>query len=147
MPPTTPASVQVQALARDLYRIGPKQRRKLQANIGRIGQSALSDARSRAGAWSSRIPGAIEGKPVTDMTRGSVGYMIRVRLSAAPHGRAFEGLGQGGSFRHPVFGNRDVWVSQPTRPFVWPAVSGRRSQIQSACLSAFEDAARECGFR
>jgi hypothetical protein len=59
-----PASLQFSALARDLNRMGPVQRRRLKTEFTRIGQSALSDARSRAGAWSSRIPAAISSRSV-----------------------------------------------------------------------------------
>lgn len=141
-----PASIQFSALARDLNKMGPAQRRRLRTEFDRIGQAALSDARSRAGAWSRRIPSAISTRPITDTTRGRVGVELRVSKDKAPHARAFEGLGQGGSFRHPVFG-RDKWVTQATRPFVWPAARGRAADAQRAVQQTFEDAARECGFR
>lgn len=141
-----PASIQVSQLARDLNRMGPIQRRNMRGAFERIGQAALSDARSRAGAWSSRIPAAISFRSITDTTRGRVGGELRVSKDKAPHARAFEGLGQGGKFRHPVFG-RDRWVAQNTRPFVWPAVRGRAVEMGRAVEQTFEAAARECGFR
>lgn len=131
--------------------MGNVQRRMLAANIARVGQSALSDARSRAGGFSRRIPSAITGKPIVDATRGRVGYELRVDVSeAVPHGRVFEGISQQGSsgyFRHPVFGNTERWVSQPTRPFLWPAARGRTADMRSGVEQAAEDAARACGFR
>ncbi len=127
------------------------QRRELRAVFARVGQAALSDARSRAGAWSSRIPSAITGKPIVDMGRGRVGFELRVDVSeSVPHGRVFEGISQQGSasyFRHPVFGNEDVWVSQPTRPYLWPAVRGRAADLRRGVEQAVEDAARAAGFR
>lgn len=119
-------------------------KRRMRAEFTRAGQGALSDARSRAGSWSRRIPAAINGKPESSGDR--VGYTLRVSVAKAPHARAFEGLGQGGSFRHPVFG-RDRWVDQNTRPYVWPAVRGRSAGMNAAIGAAYEDAARECGFR
>lgn len=56
-------------------------------------------------------------------------------------------MGQGGTFRHPVFGNREEWVSQATRPYAWPAIRGRIPQITADVGTAYENAARECGFR
>jgi hypothetical protein len=62
-----------------------------------------------------------------------------VRVSASvPHARPYEGISQQGStsyFRHPVFGNRENWVSQATRPYAWPAVLGRRDDANSGGAS------------
>lgn len=127
------------------------QRRMLRTELTRIGQSTVSDARSRAGAWSRRIPSTITGKPIVDAGRGRIGFELRVDVSeAVPHGRVFEGISQQGSstyFRHPVFGNTERWVSQPTRPFLWPAARGRAADMRRAVEQTVEDAARACGFR
>lgn len=143
---SAPASLQFDQLARDLNRMGPVQRRLLQAAFTRIGQSALSDARSRAGAWSSRIPAAISTRAITDTTRGRIGVELRVSKTQAPHARAFEGLGRNDTFRHPVFG-RSRWVDQKTRPFMVPAAQGRAADARRAVEETYEAAARECGFR
>lgn len=144
-----PASYQFSQLQRDLARMEPATKRQLRSRFDQIGQSALSDARSRAGAWSSRIPSAISTRPFTDATRGRVGVELRVSKSV-PHARPYEGISQQGStsyFRHPVYGNRDRWVTQQTRPYAWPAVRGRAPDAERAVAQAYEDAARECGFR
>ena len=75
----TPASYQFEQLQKDLARMSAAQRRLLKAEFMRVGQAAVSDARSRAGAWSSRIPSMITGKPIVDMTRGRVGFEVRRR--------------------------------------------------------------------
>lgn len=143
-----PASYQFSQLQRDLNRMGAVQRRRIRQEAERIGQSALSDAKSRA-SWSRRVPSAISMRGFTDMTRGRVGVELRVS-KAVPYARAYEGISQQGSsgyFRHPVYGNRQVWVSQQTRPYLWPAVSGRSNQMRQAIEQVVEQAARECGFR
>lgn len=127
-----------------------RQRRQLQANIARVGQAALSDARSRAGTWSSRIPAAITGRPRADASRGVVGYTLYVNVrKSAPHGRAFEGITQDGpaEFDHPVFGSYRTWATQRTRPFLWPSVRGREPDLRRGIDKAIDDAAREAGFR
>lgn len=154
---TTPASYQFTQLQRDLAQMSTAQRRRLRDEFTRVGQSALSDARSRAGAWSSRIPSAISGKPMINMTSGRVGYTLRVEVSErVPHGRVYEGISQQGSrtkFRRPVFANPDLprkewtWRDQDTRPYLWPAVSGRAADLRRGVEKAVEDAAREAGFR
>ena len=148
---TQPASYQFSQLQKDLGRMSAAQRRLLKAEFQRVGQSALSDARSRAGSWSSRIPSAISGKPTMDMTRGRVGFELRAGVSErVPHARVFEGISQQGSssyFRHPVYGNRENWVSQKTRPYLWPAVRGRAADLRRGVEQAVESAARDAGFR
>ena len=142
-----PASYQFSALAKDLHRMGPETRRKLGNEFLRIGQAALSDARSRAGAWSSQIPSAISGRAT--VTANRLGFELRVSRRV-PHARPYEGISQQGStayFRHPVFGNTEVWRSQKTRPYLWPAVRGREADMRRSVGQAYEDAARECGFR
>lgn len=146
---TLPASYQFSELARDLNKMGPKLRKRLRADFTRLGQPMVSDARSRAGAWSRRIPSAISSRAITDTGRGRVGVEIRASRKV-PHARPYEGISQQGSasyFRHPVFGHTDRWVTQKTRPYLWPAVRGRAPQAQRAAQDAVEAAARECGFR
>lgn len=146
-----PASYQFEQLQRDLYQMGSRQRAGIRREAERIGQAALSDAKSRAGAWSTRIPSAITMLGYTNTTLGRAGVELRVAVTEqAPHARAYEGISQQGSihhFRHPVFGNREVWVSQTTRPYLWPAVRGRQNAMRSAMEQVVEQAARECGFR
>lgn len=128
-----------------------KQRRRLKAEFARVGQAALSDARSRAGVWSSRIPNAISGRPRVDLARGRVGYTLYVNVrKSAPHGRVFEGITHDGpsQFEHPVYGHlARKWAEQKTRPYLWPSVRGRAPEMRRAVEQAVDRAARECGFR
>lgn len=90
--------------------------------------------------WSSRIGGSLK-------VQGS-GLHIKVvaQGSIAPEAAPLEHGGQNGPFRHPVFGNRDVWVSQPARPFLAPALSARFTQIVELVDSAVDDALITAGF-
>jgi hypothetical protein len=107
-------------------------------------QHVLPAARSNA-SWSSRIPGAI--KP--QVTQRQIA--LRVARKQAPHGRPYEGLQWGArgrsTFRHPVFGNRNVWVAQSTRPFLQPAMDANREKAVEAAKQAVEEVARTNGFR
>lgn len=137
-------SQELARLARDLHRMGPAGRRRLRNAFVAAGGPLEADARSRA-SWSSRIPAAISVRPLMSDTRGMVGVQLRVSAANAPHARPYEGMGQGGHFRHPVYG-RDVWVSQATRPYAFPAVKATADKILPAIGDAYEAAARECGF-
>lgn len=109
-----------------------------------INEHIIPAARSNA-AWSARIPGAI--KPQVTSTR----LGARVDRKQAPHARPFEGLQRGlrgrGFFRHPVFGNREVWVNQQTRPFLQPAFDQHGDTAVEAAEQAVTEAARTAGFK
>lgn len=84
---------------------------------------------ARRASWSSRIPPAI----TTRVRFASASVQLRVNSKRAPHARPYEGLSsRGGSFRHPVYGHRDRWVSQSARPFFFPAVDGHRKAVRDA---------------
>jgi len=46
-------------------------------------------------------------------------------------------------WRHPVFGNREVWVAQKPHPFLAPTVSKHREDFQKQVTSAVLDALSE----
>jgi len=93
--------------------------------------AATADIRgemARRASWSTRIPGAIGVR--TQFSSAQV--QIRVNQARAPHARPYEGLSSGSSFRHPVFGNRNVWVAERARPFFFPAIDGNRDRVRDA---------------
>lgn len=131
-------------LVADLGKLEPATRKELRRGMLNAGQGALQDAKARA-SWSSRIPGAITMGARTSGT--SVGVHLRVNAARAPHARPYEGIGgRGGSFRHPVFGDRDVWVSQVRRPFLVPAVQAARADVIREVQDAVNAAARAANF-
>jgi hypothetical protein len=117
---------EVISFSRQLQEVPKELRSELRKRIRSAADVIKTAAQSNA-SWSSRIPGAISVR--TGFGRGSA---VRVVVSAkrAPHARAFEGITQDGrgTFRHPVFG-RDVWVEQPTRPFLQPAVRQHQDRV------------------
>lgn len=144
---TAPPSVEFSKLARDLYLMGPSIRRQLRQRMARIGAPLLADARGRAG-WSTRIPSAITVRPVISEARNRVALELRVGVSeAVPHARVYEGMGQGGSFRAPLWGDREHWYPHDTRPYAFPAVLDHRDDVVQAVEAAFEAAARAASFR
>lgn len=129
---------------RTLQKMAPDTRKGLNRELRQVLEGdVLPDARRNAG-WSSRIPSAI--RPQVTTTR----LALRVSAKDAPHAYPFEGISRGGRagfFRHPVFGNRNVWVSQNTRPFLQPAFDKNREQAVRAAEQAVDKAARAAGFK
>lgn len=68
-----------------------------------------------AAAFSSHIPGSFRIVGMGD------NVVVYAGGESAPSAAPIENEGKRGTFRHPVFGNRDVWVSQRARPFFGPA--------------------------
>lgn len=88
-------------------------------------------------AWSSRIPAAI--RTTTSFAKRGAGVRVAVDRKKAPHARPYEGMAPGGNaayFRHPVYGNREKWVTQATRPFFRPNVEKHRSKVLDAIETA-----------
>jgi hypothetical protein len=47
------------------------------------------------------------------------------------------------SWRHPVFGNRDVWVTQSAHPFLAPTVSAHKEKFAKEVTDAVMDALQQ----
>ena len=131
--------------SRELKKVEPALAKTLNKELKRVvTETVMPAAKSNAG-WSSRIPGAIKPQATTK------GMGLRVARKAAPHGRPFEGLQTGArgrpTFRHPVFGNREVWVAQNTRPFLKPAFDDNHEVAVDGAQKAIATAAKAAGFR
>ncbi|GIH91939.1 HK97 gp10 family phage protein [Planobispora siamensis] len=131
-------------LIRDLGKLPADMRRELRPEMRKAGQRALVKARANA-AWSSRIPAAT--KLSVSFAKKRPGAVIRVDKGRAPHARPLENLGRRGSFRHPVFGDRDRWVAQRARPFLFSAAAEAWRAIDADITAAVDRAARRHGFK
>lgn len=137
-------SAGVRLLARNLEGIPKDVRKELRPRLRRAVEPIRAAAQSNA-SWSSRIPASIK---ISTSFSGSVsgGVFLRAAAAVAPHARPFENQGKPGTFRHPVFGNREVWVPQRARPFLFPAVRAGRDRVIGAVEDAINDAAASAGF-
>lgn len=131
---------QLRQAAADLREMSTEVRRGIRPALKEVAEPMVAQARANA-SWSTRIPGAIR---VSVLKRG---VEIRVSRKKAPHARSYEGIGGNQSFKHPVFGDRGVWVQQGTRPFLDPAVKQHRKKIAPALMRVVEDAAKRHGYR
>jgi hypothetical protein len=103
----------------------------------------LAQAKVNA-AWSSRIPKAIRVQ--VSFAKKKAGVRLVVNRKKAPHARPLEKLGRRGRIRHPVPGLR-AWVSQPSRPFLWPAAQPWLKDADQIIGAAVDDAAAKHGFK
>ena len=117
----------------------PRMRRALKQAADSVKGQAASNA-----SWSTRIPRSLTVRVSFARSGGAV--FVQARKRAAIHARLFEGIEGERSWRHPVFGNRNAWVSQATRPYLVPALLQRRREAGDAVNQAVEDVARRAGF-
>lgn len=133
-------SVQIRQAADDLRNMSTEVRRSLRPTLERAAQPILAQAKANA-SWSSRIPGAIR---LSTLKRG---VEIRVSAKKAPHARPLEGIRGNRAFRHPVMGDRSVWVSQETRPFLQPAARAHGRQVTEKVVQMIDQVSRHHGYR
>jgi len=126
----------------DLRDVPTQLRKMLDRRLRSVGDVTVAAVRRHA-SWSSRIPGAVHLR--VRFTGKDPGLLIYVDAAAAPHARPYEGLLKD-SFRHPVFGDVDVWVSQDVRRFVWPGVQETQQQVADAVDEAIAAAFHAAGF-
>lgn len=100
-----------------------------------VKRHVVPDAK-RNSSWSGRIPKSI-GVSVTARE-----VKVKTRPNTAPHAGIMEFGG-----RHPVFGNRAVWVNQTARPFLGPAVNENRDTVAKLVAKETENAMRSVGFK
>lgn len=112
---------------------GPELSADLYKALGAAGELVAARARSNA-KFSKRIPGSIAVK------RRGLNVKIQAGGDAAPDAAPFEHGGSPGMFRHPVFGNRENWVSQAAHPFLTPAVNEVADAASVLVLAAVDSA-------
>ncbi len=130
---------EVRNLAEAIGRVPIKARLTMRPALQRAGQEIKADAQARA-SWSSRIPGSLTLR--VQLRGARLGIVLAASSARAPHARPFEGL-LNPQFRHPVFGNREAWVTQGARPFMWPAAQAGRDRVTDAVVGAVEAALRD----
>lgn len=137
----------LRAFGADLQKKGYKSIYKaMQWHLTELGLILEDDAKRYAGQWSKSIPPTIKHQ-----IRGMNVKVIAgpPQYTNTPHGgglaAAMEHRGQGGTFRHPVFGDREKWVTQAAHPYLAPAVNKNRKAIIGACDAALKTGLRAVG--
>lgn len=120
-------------LMRGMRQLPAHTRKEIRGEFRIIGDKVAKAAQQNA-RWSKRIPPAI----ATSVTTKAVAVVAR--RARAPHVGIFE---YGG--RHPVFGNRDVWVEQKPRPYLRPAVAAVAPLVVPEMNAAMDRAIKKAG--
>jgi hypothetical protein len=135
---------EIERLVKDMGGIPKDLRKKLRPGLRKAGRIVAEDAKLRS-SWSTRIPRAI--RVTTTFSGKNPGVRVQVNKKNAPHARPFEHGGGPGTFRHPVFGNRKIWVSQRARPFLAPALAAKNEEAGKKIAEVVDQVTRDAGFR
>jgi hypothetical protein len=109
---------QLRTFIRDLGEMPKDFRRDVRNDIRESTREPLAEAR-RLSSWSRRIPKATNVR--VQLQRSKVAVSLRTSIKRAPHARAYDNKGKFGTFRHPLFGDRNHWITQHARPYLEPA--------------------------
>lgn len=119
-------------------------------NITReLGVALRTSAKPIAATAASLAPSLSGSATQIGPTVRVVGGVTKIAVKAGFEGRseppakAFEGPGP---FRHPVFGNRNVWVSQAPKPYLRPAIEQHKAAVALAADEAVFRVLYEAGF-
>lgn len=79
----------------------------------------------------------------------STGVKVTVGTKKDPRGFKFAArkLNRRSGWKHPVFGNRDVWVTQTGREWFEPTILAKREQVRGAVVTAIESMAQRIAAR
>lgn len=127
-------------LQRDLKKASADALKLFRGAMKKAGDIVAEDARNRIAPTSQRIASSIK------VSATNKGVAVKAGGRNAPHAASLENLGKPGTFRHPVFGNRNVWVSQPAHPYLGPAAEGKMDAVADAFLDAVNALLGEAGF-
>lgn len=105
----------LRTLGAQLRKAQPAMYRAAKTSLRAVGEKVAVRARANA-SWSTRIPATVKVR-----SAGLTSVIVSAGGPAAPEAKPLEHAGASGTFRHPVFGNRNVWVDQQARPFLHPA--------------------------
>lgn len=110
----------------------------LEAAAEILADEVRSNARSEGLDW---IPDVVSVR--SRFTAASAAVSVVVAGSEGPEGHEdLPRLMEFGdpAFRHPVFGDDDVWVSQEAHPFVLPAIERKGDEVREAGVAAVREA-------
>ena len=129
-------SVEVRTFADRLRATPPHMQREMRKRVTAAASTFVRSLQS-AYSWSSRIPGAVRTR--VGFGPRSSGVLVFVDSGQAPHARPLEFPNRGIFNRHPVMGNREVWVNQPARPTFMRTIDANEPQVVGQVEMAVRD--------
>jgi hypothetical protein len=123
------------SFARALRKAEPLLAKSMRTKLRAAGQLVADEAKSNVDQYSSTIAGTIKVR-----TSGTTVSVVAKGVLAGLFEMGNKGSSGGGTFRHPVFGNQDVWVNQKMHPFLSKALADKEEAAVALILDALEEA-------
>jgi hypothetical protein len=122
-------------LARDLRFAAPEVWKATRVQLRAAGQIVADDWKARAGAWSTTVPGSIK-------VRVTSGGNVKVVAggAASPVAAPAENHGRAGTFRAPLFGDREHWYDHKAHPDGAEALAAHQDEVAEAIENAVAEA-------
>lgn len=137
----------LQQLAKALRDVDPLMRKQLPARLREAAKPIRDDANSRKPSPKIRVGTRVK----LNSRKGASVAVVASSPKKPPLAGLLEAGNKGsrntGSFRHPVFGNRNVWVTQPTKPYLRPAGQAHAEEARQRIEEIIDDIARHLGAR
>jgi hypothetical protein len=118
-------------LAADLRRAAPEAWKTTRVQLRAAGQIVADDWRARASGWSTTVPGSVR---VLVTSGGNV--KVRAGGPRAPVAAPAENHGRAGTFRHPLFADRNHWYDQKAHPDGAEALAAHQDEVAQAIENA-----------
>jgi hypothetical protein len=135
-------------LAKALRQANKKLLVDTQRELRAVGEIVATEARAIAAKDSQKIPPTVKvrvrGVGVSVVAGGSEETAIAGLFELGNTGskKKSEAASRRGVFRHPVFGNRQVWVNQDMHPYLAPALKKNRNVVQERAIRILDKAAK-----
>lgn len=137
-------------IAADMRALTPAARKAVRPRLRAAGGLVVNQAKINF-AWSTRIPPTVRMR--TSFRAEREGVTVTAGDKTTPHARPYEGFSGYAKFRHPVFADRTnktskgwTWVTQVTRPSLFPAAKQTEAETTAQVFAALDDASKEIGF-
>lgn len=141
---SNPGTAELRAFIAQFEKFPAELRLELRPRLKAGGEGAVQAVKTAA-SWSTRIPGATRLR--VSFARRTAGVAIVVNRNRAPHALNLEHRGRPGTVRHPRWGDRRHWLTQPARPFAHPAAEPWLRGVDSGIGEAVDAVARAHGFK
>jgi len=132
-------------LASDIRKLSPEVSREFNRELRGIGDLVADAARKRASSFQRVGMGTDRIEQSIKVRRSGMSLRVIAGGDGAPEAAPIDHGGNPGSFRHPVFGNQDVWVGQVAHPFMEPALEDVSDELEGRMVAAVDRALRAVG--
>lgn len=142
---------QWQELSRRLRTADPELKRALKRRLRQHGEPVLDKLQAaawgitmeswpeRGGGGSTGLRARISSATKLSLLASGVRFVVREQQVDRRYGRTLVAGSEGTPWRHPVYGNRNAWVTQKGSPWFYPTLRREAPEFRRAVERAIRD--------